>query len=170
MSDEQPDSTRLLNPNQRGSLAATLGVLEEMLLEIERTLTGGGYKGVLFQLRDDMPLPVKGEILKRISLVRKRIEAMAGQFALRKRSKEVSRESMGKLAYGSEILDGAKARHQEGYGTVAEGLAETLDPQLDDILVLMNEMRDLVARERKERLSTAYKLDRACRVHDTDQM
>jgi hypothetical protein len=150
MSGEQPSSARLLNPNQRRSLATTLSVLEEMLCEIERTLTGGGYKGFLFELQDDVPSPVKDEILKRISLVRERIEVMAEQFTLEKRSDEASRDLMGKLAYGWEILEGAKARYQRGYGTVAEGLAEALDPQLDDILVFVNEMRDLVTGEKKE--------------------
>jgi hypothetical protein len=150
MSGEQPGSAKLLNPNQRRGLATTLSVLEEMLCEIERTLTGGGYKGVLFELRDDVPSPVKGEILKRISLIKERIEAVAEQFVLSKRSSDASSDFMGKLAYGWEILVGAKARYQRGYGTVAEGLAEVLDPQLDDILVLLDGVRDLVTGEKKE--------------------
>jgi len=150
MSSEQAGSARLLNPNQRRRLATTLSVIEEMLCEIERTLTGGGYKRVLFELRDDVPSPVKGEILRKIFLIRERIGAVAEQFVLSKRSSDVSRDFMGKLAYGWEILAGAKARYQRGYGTVAEGLAEVLDPQLDDILVLVDGVRNLVTGERKE--------------------
>jgi hypothetical protein len=150
MSGEQPESVRLLNPDQRRSLAITLSVLEEMLYEIERTLSGGGYSGVLFELRDDLPSQVKGEILKRISLVREKIGSMAEEFALEKRKNEASRDFMGKLAYAWEILEGTKARHQRGHGAVAEGLAETLDPQLDDILFLVNQMQNLVTGERKE--------------------
>jgi hypothetical protein len=150
MSGEQPDSVRFLNPYQRRSLAITLSVLEEMLYEIERTLSNGGYSGVLFELRDDLPSEVKGEVLKRISLVREKIGSMAEEFALEKRKNEASRDFMGKLAYAWEILEGAKARHQRGYGEVAEGLAEALDPQLDDVLFLMNQMQDLVTTKKKE--------------------
>jgi hypothetical protein len=97
-----------------------------------------------------VPSPVKGEILRKIFLIRERIGAVAKQFVLSKRSSDVSRHFMGKLAYGWEILAGAKARYQRGYGTVAEGLAEVLDPQLDDILVLVDGVRNLFTGERKE--------------------
>lgn len=150
MSVVHPNNTELLNSYQRRSLATTLSVLEEMLCEIERTLTGGGYKGILFELRDDISPSVKEEILKRISLIKERAEALAEQFTLEKRVDEAGRDFMGKLSYGWEILEGAKAAHQQGYGTVAEGLGETLDPQIDGILFLVNEMRDLVTGQKKD--------------------
>lgn len=149
MSDERPDSSRLLNPSQQGSLATTLSALEEMLCEIERNLTLGGCKGVLYEVRDDVPVPIQGEVLKRIALIREKIKAMAERFDLEKKSKAVSRDTMGKLVYGWEILEGAKARYLRGYGAVAEGLAEALDPQLKEIVALVDEMRDLVIGENK---------------------
>lgn len=140
----------LLNPYQRGGITTTLSTLEEMLCEIELTLTGGGCKGVLYEMRDDLPAIVKEELLKRITLVRDRIEVMTKQFALEKRSKDASKNFMGKLAYGWEILEGAKARHLRGYGAVAEGLAEVLDPHLNDIIILVDEMRDIMIGNKKE--------------------
>ena len=96
-----------------------------------------------------MPTPVKGELLKRISLVRERICVMKGEFDLEKRSKDASRDFMGKLVYGWEILEGAKARHLRGYGAVAEELANALDPHLNEIIILVDEMRDLVIGSKK---------------------
>lgn len=150
MSGEQHKGSKLLNPSQQGSLATTLSTLEEMLCEIERNLTLGGCKGILYEVQDDVPVTIRGEILKRISLIREKIKVMAEEFELEKRSKGVSRDTMGKLVYGWEILEGAKARYLRGYGTVAEGLAEALDPQLKEIVVLVDEMRDLVIGEKKE--------------------
>jgi len=150
MSDEEPNCSNLLNPSQQGSLATTLSTLEEMLCEIERNLTLGGCKGVLYEVRDDVPVPIQRAVLKRISLVREKIKVMAERFDLEKRSKAVSRDTMGKLVYGWEILEGAKARYLRGYGAVAEGLAEALDPQLKEIIALVDEMRDLVISEKKE--------------------
>ncbi len=150
MSDEQRKRSKLLNPSQQGSLATTLSTLEEMLCEIERNLTLGGCKGVLYEVLDDVPAPMHKEILNRISLIRDRIKIMAEEFGLEKRTKGVSRDTMGKLVYGWEILEGAKARYLRGYGAVAEGLAEALDPQLKEIIVLVDEMRDLVIGEKRE--------------------
>lgn len=150
MSDDQHDGGKLLNPSQRGSLATTLSTLEEMLCEIERNLTLGGCKGVLYEVQDDVPVQMRGEILKRLSLVREKIKVMEERFDLEKKSRGVSRDTMGKLVYGWEILEGAKARYLRGYGAVADGLAEALDPQLDEIIGLVDEMRDLVMGEKKE--------------------
>jgi len=144
------DSEGLLNTSQRASVSTTLSTLEEMLCEIERNLNCGGCKGVLYEVRDDVPVPIRGDVLKRISLIREKIKIIAEQFDLEKRSKVVSRDTMGKLVYGWEILEGAKARYLRGYGAVAEGLAEALDPQLKEIIALVDEMRDLVIGEKKK--------------------
>jgi len=47
MNENRLDSASLLNPNQRGGLATTLITLEEMLCEMELTITGGCCKGIL---------------------------------------------------------------------------------------------------------------------------
>ena len=148
--EEKTDIAGLLNPSQRGSLATTLSTLEAMLCEIERNLTFGGCKGILYEVKDDVPAPAKGEILQRISLIRGRIEVMTELFALEKRTREVGRDATGKLAYGWEILEGAKARYLQGYGAVAEGLAQHLDPHLNGIIDVVDEIRDLVMGRHKE--------------------
>ena len=152
MTDEQTDSKKLLNPLQRERLTTTLGTLEEMLCEVERNLTLGGCKGILHEMRDDIPEPIQEEFLQRISLIRERIAAMAEQFGLEKTSRDTSRDVMGKLAYGWEILTGAKAGHLRGGGMVAEGLAEVLDPQLGGIIALVNEMQNLIVTAEKPRI------------------
>jgi len=150
MNAESSNNAKLLNPNQRGHLTTTLVVMEEMLCEIEQTLTGSCWTGVLYELRDDLTAQVKEEVLRRISLVRNRIEIIKGEFALEKSGKDASRVFKGKLVYSWEILEEAKARHQRGYGAVAEGLAEALDPHIDAIITLVDDMRDLVMGKAKE--------------------
>jgi hypothetical protein len=145
MNAENSNNAKLLNPNQRGHLTTTLGVMEEMLCEIEQTLTVGCCTGVLY-----LPAQVKEEVLRRISLVRNRVEITKGEFALEKSGKDASRVFKGKLVYSRGILEEAKARHQRGYGAVAEGLAEALDPHIDAIITLVDDMRDLVMGKAKE--------------------
>ena len=150
MSAERQDSAQLLNPYQRNGLSTTLSILDEMLCEIEQTMIGSGHTGVLHKMQDDVPTPVKKEIVNRISLIRDRIEVMKEQFALEESNHKASKNFLAKLAYGWEILEGAKARHLRRYGAVAQGLAEVLDPQLSDIIILVDEMRDLVIGEKKK--------------------
>jgi hypothetical protein len=149
MSGEQPDSTDLLNPNQRNSLATTLSVLEEMLYEIELNISYGPCRWVMYEMNDDLPTPVKEEIVQRIALIRERIRAMMEEFALEKRSKRVSGDVKGKLSYAWEILEGAKARYLRGYGAVAEGLSEHLDPQLNAVIVLVDGILKLISRKER---------------------
>lgn len=150
MNGEKPDNAKLLNPNQRSGLTTTFFILEEMLCEIELRLSGGCCKGVLYEMRDDLPVQVKEELLKRISLVRERIRVIKEEFALEKRSRDASSDAVGKLVYGWEILEGAKARHLKGYGAVAERLAEALDPHLNDLIILVDEMRNMVIGNKEE--------------------
>ncbi len=150
MSAERHDNAQLLNPYQRDGLSTTLGVLDEMLCEIEQSVIVGCHKGVLYEMQDDVPAPVKKEIVRRISLTRERIEVITGQFALKKSTHKTSKNFLAKLAYGWEILEGAKARHLQRYGAVALELAEVLDPQLNNIIILVDEMRDLVIGEKKK--------------------
>lgn len=140
--NKETEDAKLLNPLQRNSLSTTFSVLEEMLCAIEQELMFGYCQGVMFQVTDD--IPNKEEILKRISVGRMRIDALKKQFSLEKRVKEASRECLGKLSYGWEILEGAKAKYLKGYGAVAEGLAEVLDPRIDEVITIVDGIRDII--------------------------
>jgi len=150
MSTERHDNAQLLNPYQRDCLSTTLSTLDEMLCEIEQSMTGNGHKRVLYEMQDDVPTPIKKEIVKRISLIMDRIEVMKEQFALKKSNHKASKNFLAKLAYGWEILEGAKARHLQKYGVVSQGLAEVLDPRINDIIILVDEIQDLVIGKKKE--------------------
>lgn len=113
------------------------------MCEVERNMSYGGCRGILFEVSDDLPKQTGDEILKRIAAIREKIVVAAGAFDLEKRCKEASRDTIGKVSYCWEILEGAKARHLRGYGEVAEGLAEVLDPQLDEIIALVDQIHQL---------------------------
>lgn len=149
MTENLSDSATLLKPRQRSGLATTLMTLEEMLCHIELTISGRCCKGALYEMRDDVPPALKDELLKRITLARERIGVMAKLFDLEKRTKDASRDFLGKLVYGWEILEGTKARNLRGYGPVAEGLSEELDPHIKELIVIVDEMRDLLSGQDK---------------------
>jgi len=145
MSGERRHSVALLNASQKNSLSMTLSVLEEMLYEIEKNISCGAYCWIMHEMNDDLPAPVKKEIVRKIAVIRERIKVMMEEFDLRKRKRKASGDIMGKLSYAWEMLEGTKARYLRGYGAVAEGLTERLDPQLNAIIALMNEIQKLIS-------------------------
>lgn len=145
MNGDLPVGEDLLNPSQRNSLAITMSVLEEMLNEIEQDISYGHYRWVMFEMNDDLPVLVKEKILQRIALIREKIGVLKEEFSLEKRNKRASGDIMGKLSYAWEMLEGTKARYLRGYGAVAEGLTERLDPQLNAIIALTNEIQKLIS-------------------------
>jgi hypothetical protein len=57
-----------------------------------------------------------------------------------------SRQILSDLSYCWEILEGSKAKKLRGYGEVAEGLEEVLDPQINIIVDLITEMENILKR------------------------
>jgi|GEM_PF-624986 len=159
MSREQPDSADLLNPNQRNSLASTLRVLEEILSETKLNISCSFCLDIMYEVNDDLPAAVKEESLKRIMLIREKIRAIMEEFVLERRSKRTSQDIIGKLSYAWEILEGTKARYLRGYGAVAEGLAEHLDPQINAVILLVDEILKMISKKKQPlRGSTSLKV------------
>jgi len=135
-----------LNEYQRRGLSATFRTLEEMMQEIETVINSDGYKGSLLEIDNDSSPQAREEILKRIQLIREKIARLSKQFFLEMKQMKSSRQILSDLSYCWEILEGSKAKKLRGYGEVAEGLEEVLDPQINTILDLITEMENILKR------------------------
>ena len=135
-----------LNEYQRRGLSATFRTLEEMMQEIETVINSDGYKGSLLEIDNDSSPQAREEILKRIQLIREKIARLSKQFFLEMKQMKSSRQILSDLSYCWEILEGSKAKKLRGYGEVAEGLEEVLDPQINTIVDLITEMENILRR------------------------
>jgi hypothetical protein len=135
-----------LNEYQRRGLSATFRTLEEMMQEIETVINSDGYKGSLLEIDNDSSPQAREEILKRIQLIREKIGRLSKQFSLEMKQMKSSRQMLSDLSYCWEILEGSKAKKLRGYGEVAEGLEEVLDPQINIIVELITEMENILKR------------------------
>ena len=135
-----------LNEYQRRGLSATFRTLEEMMQEIETVINSDGYKGSLLEIDNDSSPQAREEILKRIQLIREKIGRLSKQFSLEMKQMKSSRQMLSDLSYCWEILEGSKAKKLKGYGEVAEGLEEVLDPQINIIVELITEMENILRR------------------------
>ena len=134
----------ILNEPQRRGLSATFITLEEMMYEIETVINSGGYRGSLLEIDNDISPQAKEEVLKRIRLIREKISRLSKQFSLEMKQMKSSRQIFADLSYCWEILEGSKAKKLRGYGEVAEGLKEILDPQINTIIDLITDMENLI--------------------------
>jgi len=146
MKEIEVNSSTSLNEYQRRGLSATFKTLEEMMHEIGTMINGDGYKGSLLEIDNDISPQAREEILKRIGLIREKISHLSKQFSLEMKQMKSSRQMLSDLSYCWEILEGSKAKKLRGYGEVAEGLEEVLDPQINIIVELITEMENILRR------------------------
>jgi hypothetical protein len=146
MKEIEVNSSACLNEYQRRGLSATFRTLEEMMHEIETMINGDGYKGSLLEIDNDISPQAREESLKRIGLIREKISHLSKQFSLEMKQMKSSRQMLSDLSYCWEILEGSKAKKLRGYGEVAEGLEEVLDPQINIIVELITEMENILKR------------------------
>ncbi len=136
----------MLNDAQRRTVSVTLSSLEEDLHDMERLLQSGEYAGIVHEMDNDIPLSVKNALIEKISAIKDRIHTLAERFSLNREQRSVSRQLFARLTYDWTTVEEIKTRYLRGYGSVAEGLKETLDPELDTIIGFILEMERIVQR------------------------
>ena len=123
----------MLNDSQKRKVSVTVSTLEENLIEIEELLKSEDRAGVLFELDNDIPLRVKRAILYKIASIKLEIKNLVDQFGLYKQPKKLSSRISGDASVLWASVAEIKSRNLKGYGGIAEGLQEALDPALEMI-------------------------------------
>jgi hypothetical protein len=146
MKEIRDNSSASLNEYQRRGLSVTFKILEEMMCEIETMINSGGLKGNLMVIENDVPPQAREELIERIQLVSEKAIRISKQFGLEMKQTKSSSQILADLSYCWETLEGSKAKKLRGYGEVAEGLEEVLDPQINAIIDLVTEMENILRR------------------------
>lgn len=134
----------MLNKDQKRGLTIALRIVEENMQYVEQLFNNGAYDGILYDIKCNMDEGVKGELFKRVSLIKDQIKALSKRFALEKELREPAKEIFGKLSSCWSILEEAKARKLKRYGAVAYKLEDILDPHLNGIIDLMFDIERLL--------------------------
>lgn len=134
----------MLNDAQRRRVSVTLSSLEEDLHDMERMLKSEDYIGIIYEMDNDIPLPVKNALIEKIGEIKDGIDTLAERFDLEREGRILRRQLSARLTYNWTTLEEIKARYLKGYGNVAEGLKDTLDPELAAIIGLIQEMERLL--------------------------
>lgn len=108
-------------------------MVERDLFDIEDLLGSKGRVGVLFRIENDVPEEARELLIEKIIFIRQEIKKIAGQFSLEKETISLKQKLGGKLSLLGVDVEEIESKRLRGYGEVAEGLAEALDPQLSAI-------------------------------------
>ncbi len=134
----------MLNEAQKRSLSAIFQIVEDRLREMEIALTSAGYIGILREKINDVPPEVRPAVFEKSRLIRERITILADKLHLEKRRTATTSETLARLSYCWEILQDAKTKHLKRFGQPNAGLKEILDPQIDAIIDLLQEIERLL--------------------------
>lgn len=124
----------MLNKDQKRGLTIALRIVEENMQYVEQLFNNGAYNGILYDIKCNIDEVTKGELFKRISLIKDQIKALSKRFDLEKELREPAKEFLGKLSSCWSILEDAKARKLQRYGIAANELDDALDPHLNGII------------------------------------
>ncbi len=138
------DGDAMLNDAQRRRMSVTLSSLEEDMHDMERLLESANYVGVVHEIDNDIPAPAKNALTRKMAQIKDRIRSLAERFGLERERRNLRRQLSARLTYDWTTIEEIKTLHLRGYGAVAEGLKETLDPELDAIIGLILEMERLL--------------------------
>jgi hypothetical protein len=134
----------MLNDSQKRIVSVTLGSLEEDLHDMERLMEGGDYTGVVHEMDNDIPAPAKDAMIREIAQAKDILRVLAERFSLERKKRNASRQCFARLTYNWTTLEEIKTGYLKGYGAVDDGLKDTLDPELDALIGLIQEMKRLV--------------------------
>jgi len=130
----------MLNDPQRRRLSITFRLLEEELDNLELSLKTDDYTGILYEIKNDVPLRTRDLLIDKIAAIKERIGVIAERFALEKGNKELSRSAIGELSLLGVSVEEVMSKRLRGYGEIAEGLGKALDPELDKVRDILWDM------------------------------
>ena len=132
----------MLNHNQKSHLGITLGVVEEELKRLRQRLQEGEEIGLFSHTGDDLTAEEKTFLNGKIECLMASMIYLKNFFDLRHSHKELSLRAVMKAiaVYLQVELEDVKSDRLKGYGEVQPGLKQTLDPKLNEMISILNEM------------------------------
>jgi hypothetical protein len=139
-----------LNEHQRRRLEVSLGLLDRALLEVERNyLSADLPRGEMFELTSDLTPEEEARIRATIAQIRHRLRRLREAFHLEPHRRDVRSLLRGYFSHFWATLSDCRASKLRGYGEVAPQLKQTLDPEIEALLVLIEHLERIIERRRE---------------------
>ncbi len=144
-----PMSTSISNNHRRG-VASTLGLLDEMLCRFEQWMHCQPAEGVLYRQSDTLTAEQKVAIQIEIDALREMMKELRDDLRLEVRTENIGTAIWAHISAFWEALVELKAKSLRRYGDVSDGLAEYLDPRIEQMIERMMLIADVARRSKAD--------------------
>ncbi len=136
--------------NHKARLSVSMQVLEDTISDVEGIMRGTDRRKVMTEVVDSFSSWEKALILKRIGEIKGLINYITQNLDLEKRKEETKRRILGVMTIQQVNLEEIKSKRLRGYGEVPGELREFLDPQVDKMMNLGDEICKIASSKHKK--------------------
>lgn len=123
-----------LGVNHRRGIASTLGLLDETLARFEHWISGQPAEGALYRESDTLTAEQKAAIRAEIEALRGLMSELRDDLRLEIRTQDIGTAIWAHISAFWEALVELKVKSLRRYGDVPGGLAEYLDPRIEQVI------------------------------------
>jgi len=129
---------------QKNSISSVLLILDETMDEIEELCISKDKKGILYDVVNNLSEKEKGRVVEDINRIREIIREIAKGINIKKKRYETKRLISSRIASLWEMIYEIESNRLKGYGDVSKSLREYLDPEVDKIIHLLNDIEGVL--------------------------
>ena len=129
-----------ISRNHKTRLSVSMEVLENTICDVERIIKSSNQEKTMSETVNNLPPWERALILKCIEEIKGSINYVAQNLDLNKRKEETRSLILGAMTIERVSLEEIKSKGLRGYGEVPDDLREFLDPQVDKMMALVDEI------------------------------
>jgi len=145
MNPRHEELAALLNDDQRRALSTRLALLDRQLTETEALIVGGRFEGAMFKIENRLSPNRTQQILALLQMARAHVARLRDRFELSVQREDLARHLAGHFGILWTILENSRAAKLKGFGDVPDQLSQTLDPEIDALVEIVQQIRSLIA-------------------------
>jgi len=140
-----------LSRNHKAHISVSMQVLEDTIHEVEEIIIrDANLRKVMTETIDNLSSLERVLILRRIEEIKKLINQVAQKLSLDKQRDEIRSRILGVMTIQWVNLEEIKPKRLRGYGEVPDELSGFLDPQVDKMIKLVDEICRIASPKDKE--------------------
>jgi len=129
---------------QKNSISSVVLILEETIEEIEKLCLTGNRKGIVYDVVNDLEEKARNRVMENIHRLREIIKDVAKNLTIKKKRYETKRLISSRIASLWETAYEIKSNRLKGYGDVSKSLKEYLDPAVEEIIQLLDDIESVL--------------------------
>jgi len=129
---------------QKNSISSVLLILDETMDEIEKLCMDKDKKGILYNIVNNLDEKEKVKVIENINRIREIIKDIATSIDIKKKRFETKRLISSRIASLWEMICEIESNRLKGYGDVSKSLKEYLDPFVNKIIALLNDIEKVL--------------------------